>query len=108
MLFQPAVFCNLVGSDLIMPVAILTVLFFALMIVLGLRAHSRKVITGNEGLIGETGIAFSDLNTEGKVLVHGEIWAAKCSVPLARNAPIRVVAKHGMMLTVELFVDQAS
>lgn len=55
----------------------LTVLFFAFAITLGIKAQRRKPTTGVEGLIKEIGIAITDLNPEGEVKVHGEIWRAE-------------------------------
>jgi membrane-bound serine protease (ClpP class) len=55
----------------------LTVLFFAFAITLGIKAQRRKPTTGVEGLIKEIGEAITDLNPEGEVKVHGEIWRAE-------------------------------
>ena len=41
------------------------------------KAQMAKVQTGMEGLIGETGIAKTDIIGKGKVSVHGELWKAK-------------------------------
>ena len=42
-----------------------------------IKAQLSKVKTGTEGLVGETGIAKTDILTKGKVSVHGELWNAK-------------------------------
>lgn len=42
-----------------------------------IQAHRRQVMTGQEGLVGETGKALTDIDPEGKVLVHGEYWDAR-------------------------------
>lgn len=55
----------------------LTVLFFAFAITLGIKAQKRKPTTGVEGLFKEIGLAITDLNPEGEVKVHGEIWRAE-------------------------------
>jgi membrane-bound serine protease (ClpP class) len=41
------------------------------------QAHRRQVMTGQEGLVGETGKALTDIDATGKVLVHGEYWDAR-------------------------------
>lgn len=56
---------------------LLTLLFFAFAITLGIKAQRRKPTTGVEGLIKEIGEAITDLNPEGEVRVHGEIWKAE-------------------------------
>ena len=108
MLFQPGVTGIQVGLGLIIPAAIITALFFAIVVGMGLRAQSRKVVTGIEGLVGETGTVSIDLNPNGKVLVHGEIWTAHSPQPTLRGSRVKVTAVNGMELTVEPLPDQAS
>ncbi len=108
MLFQPGVTGIQVGLGLIFPAAIFTALFFAFVVGMGLRAQSRKVVTGVEGLVGETGTVTIDLNPRGKVLVHGEIWTALSATPAPRGERIKVTAVKGMELTVEPLSDKAS
>ena len=65
------------------------------------RARRNKIITGSQGIIGELGIARTDLAPAGKVFVHGELWNAHASQPLPSGAPIRVTAIHQLDLEVE-------
>jgi len=53
------------------------------------------------GLIGEVGTADTDIEPEGKIFIHGEIWNARSSSPIKKNEKVRVVGVNGMMLTVE-------
>ena len=108
MLFQPGVTGIQVGLGLIIPAAIITALFFAIVVGMGLRAQSRKVVTGVEGLVGESGTVTIELNPNGKVLVHGEIWSAHSATSALRGARVKVTAVNGMELTVEPLSDQAS
>ncbi len=108
MLFQPGLTGIQVGLGLIIPAAIITALFFAIVVGMGLRAQSRKVVTGAEGLVGETGTVSIDLNPNGKVLVHGEIWTAHSAQLALRGSRVKVTAVNGMELTVEPLPDQAS
>lgn len=101
MLFQPGVTGVKVGLDVIIPAAIFTALFFVFVVGMGLRAQARKVVTGEEGLIGETGIVTSELSPEGKVSVHGEIWSARSTQTIPRGQKIRVAHVDGMILTVQ-------
>lgn len=101
MLFQPGVTGVKVGLDVIIPAAIVTALFFVFVVGMGLRAQARKVVTGEEGLIGEIGTAISELSPEGKVSVHGEIWSARSTQTISRGQKIRVVRVDGMVLTVQ-------
>jgi len=65
------------------------------------RARRNKVATGSQGLIGELGVACTDLIPSGKVFVHGEIWNAHSVKPLRSGAAIRVVAVRQLVLEVE-------
>ncbi|MCX8057205.1 MAG: nodulation protein NfeD [Ignavibacteria bacterium] len=65
-----------VSYQVIIVLAILTFLFFSFAIGLGLKAQKRRTTTGLEGMIGEIGETITDLNPEGQIRVHGEIWNA--------------------------------
>jgi len=75
----------------IIPFAIGLSLIFIFLILIAVRAHARKALTGKEGLVGEHGIAQSDLNPEGKVFIHGEIWNAEATEEIPKGAKIRVI-----------------
>jgi len=64
-------------------------------------AHRQRVTTGEEGLVGETGEALSDLDPEGRVFVHGEYWNARSRSPVRKGSVVKVVAVQGMMLEVK-------
>jgi len=66
-----------VSWKVILLFVILTVGFFTLAIGFGIKAQRRKPTTGQEGLINETGEAITDLNPDGDIKIHGEIWNAK-------------------------------
>ncbi len=66
-----------ISMELIILVVVLTAAFFLFAISLGIKAQKRKPTTGQEGIVGESGIAFTSLNPHGKVKVHGEIWIAE-------------------------------
>ena len=68
---------------LALPFSLITMLLLSLAV----RARRNKVVTGSEGMIGETGAAVTDLAPEGKVFVHGEYWDAVS--PAAGRRPAR-------------------
>jgi membrane-bound serine protease (ClpP class) len=67
-------------------------LVFLFLVFLVVRAHARKVHTGREGLIGEVGVAQTDLRPEGKVFVHGELWNAEAVEDIPRGSKVTVVS----------------
>jgi len=66
-----------ISMEIIILVVILTAAFFLFAITMAIKAQRKKPVTGSEGMIGETGVAFSNLNLNGEVKVHGEIWKAE-------------------------------
>jgi len=66
-----------------------------------LRARSSRVVTGQEGMIGETGVARTLLAPDGKVFVHGELWNAVARGEIAAGTRVRVRAVDGLHLLVE-------
>lgn len=77
MLFEsPAPFMKL-SLSIILPVVILTALFFTVVLGLAYKAFKRKPVTGAEGLVGLEGIANTDITKDGgMVSLHGELWSA--------------------------------
>ena len=66
-----------ISIELIILIVGLSAAFFLFAISFGIRAHRKKVSTGNEGIIGEKGIAITNLKPTGDVRVHGELWKAR-------------------------------
>jgi len=65
------------------------------------HARRNKIVTGSQGIIGELGVARTDLIPSGKVFVHGELWNARSTHPLHSGTQIRVVAISQLELEVE-------
>jgi membrane-bound serine protease (ClpP class) len=101
MLFEPMKAGFHVGLELILAASITTALFFLFVVGKGLQAQRRKVITGKEGLVGETGMVTVALKLRGKVQVHGEWWDAEAKEPLEPGTEVKVTAVVGMRLRVE-------
>jgi len=75
----------------IIPVAVGLSLIFLFLIFLAVRALANKVHTGKEGMVGEIGVAQSDLTPKGKVFVHGELWNAEADQEISEGEDVRVV-----------------
>jgi membrane-bound serine protease (ClpP class) len=62
----------------------------------------RRKLTGPEALVGEIGIAVTDLKPEGEVRVAGIIWRAKSiSGDIMKGKSVKVKSLQNLMLTVE-------
>ena len=94
---------------LIIPAALFTGALMFFLLSKGLLAQRSRPATGVEGLVGEEGIARTDLAPRGKVFLHGEIWEAEVAEGASRSpgrgiasgARVRVVGVRGMVLVVK-------
>jgi len=68
---------------------------------LALKARRNKVVTGEQGLVGETGVARTPLTRAGKVFVHGELWDAIASQEIPAGETIVVRRVEGLQLYVD-------
>lgn len=92
-----------VSWEVIMLVVIIVVAFVIFLLTLGIHAQFKKPASGKEGLIGEIGVAKTEINTEGgTVFVHGEFWNAMSDKPIKENTRIKVVGVEGVILKVEI------
>ncbi|MEO0129433.1 MAG: nodulation protein NfeD [candidate division WOR-3 bacterium] len=91
-----------VSWEVIMVVVIIIVIFVGILLFMGIKAQFRKPSAGKEGLVGEIGIARTDIDEKGgTAFVHGEWWNAVSDKPIKRGAKIRVLNSEGMVLKVE-------
>jgi membrane-bound serine protease (ClpP class) len=66
-----------------------------------IAAKRRKAVTGEAGMIGLKGVAHTDLDPEGSVIVHGELWRARASGRIPQGTRVRVREIEGLTLVVE-------
>ena len=86
---------------IIVPAAVVTALFFTLTFSLAFKAWRRKPVTGSEGLIGMEGIAHTDIDKEGMVLVRGEYWQASSDEPIKKGEKVIVESVSGLKIKVK-------
>jgi membrane-bound serine protease (ClpP class) len=85
----------------ILTVAVLSGIFFFGVVSYAIKAQLSKVKTGKEGLIGETGIARTDIFAEGKVFLHGELWNAQSDESIGIGQKVVVTGVDGLVLVVK-------
>lgn len=85
----------------ILIVAVLTGIFFFGVLSYAVKAQLSKVTTGREGLVGEQGLAKTDISDGGKVIVQGEIWNGRSDEPIRQGETVIVTAVEGLVLTVK-------
>ena len=70
-------------------------------LILAIRAHQNKVVTGKEGLIDSCGSARTDISPAGgKIDIRGEIWSAVSREKIKRGAVVSVEGIRNMVLMV--------
>lgn len=95
--------------------AIVTALFIFSVSAVALKASRRPVVSGSEAMLGSVGVMLGDelhaAGESGWATVRGERWrvqsAGAHALP-ARGGKVRVTARHGLTLTVEVANEVAN
>lgn len=92
-----------VNYQMLIPIAIAFGALVVLLGRLGIAAQRQKSVTGAEGLVGSEGDVLSPIVADraGQIHLHGEIWRAVSSTPIAAATRVRVVAVEGLTVRVE-------
>jgi membrane-bound serine protease (ClpP class) len=83
-----------------------SIAFFAggmllIMVTMLMRSRRRAVVTGPEEMIDSAGAVLDWAGEEGHVRIHGEVWRARASGPIAQGKRVRVTRIDGLTLEVE-------
>jgi membrane-bound serine protease (ClpP class) len=92
-----------VSPTLVVLVAIVIGIGFAIIVGFALRAQKRPVITGQEGMRGLTGVARTDIDPTGQVQTGAELWSAELEEGqdrIARGEKVQVVRVEGLKVIV--------
>lgn len=105
MLFRTDVPGYGIPVGLVVGLTIITALFVFVVSSVALRARRRPVVSGSEALLGSIGEMLEDVppSDSGWARVHGERWRVHIHegpALLARGERVRVIGRHGLMLTV--------
>jgi len=90
-----------VSLDIIIPAVFGMALFIVVALGLAIKAQKKKVTTGLEGLIGESGTVARKRGDVFQINIHGEIWKSSCDSPLKTGDKVVVTDVNNMMLIVE-------
>jgi membrane-bound serine protease (ClpP class) len=107
-LFDPSVPNAQVSLPLIAAIGAVLALFFFFVVRAVLRARRRPVAAGMEAVIGETGVALTDLDPSGSVRARGETWSARSTGDrIMRGSQVRVTGMQGLRLEVGPLAKEA-
>jgi len=79
------------------PIGVITVFLMTI----ALRARRNKIVTGEQGMIGEVAIVCAPLTPSGKVFVQGELWDAISPASVDAGARVVVRRVENLVLHVE-------
>lgn len=98
------------GIDLsvIAAFAIASLLLFALILRMALKARRRPVVSGEEQLLGALATVVDDFERDGRVMVHGEHWRASSDARLHRGQRVKVTEIEGLTLRVAPFEERSA
>lgn len=100
MLFQSDEQAMRVSWSVIIPTVSAVSAFFLVAMALVVRAWMSKPRTGEQGLMGEIGVAITDLHDQGKVSVHGEYWNARSDTFIPKGERVRIIKVEGLAVIV--------
>lgn len=89
---------------LVLGVTVFSALIFIGISVMVLNLRRRLPVSGG-GLYGAEGIVQEDFTGKGWVRIGAESWQAESTQPLQQGARVRVLAREGLVLTVEPIAD---
>jgi membrane-bound serine protease (ClpP class) len=84
----------------LVPAAVVMGAGTVLLVRLVIQAQRRRPITGDAGLLGQRGVADTDLAPEGWIRVLGERWRALSDAPVATGQKVQVIGVDGLTLRV--------
>jgi membrane-bound serine protease (ClpP class) len=93
-----------VSLPLVILVALVIGISFAIIVGFALRAQKRPVLTGQESLVGQSGVAKTRVEPLGQVQAAGELWsavAAEGSARIRKGDRVEVVRVEGLRLIVK-------
>ncbi|MHB8623177.1 MAG: NfeD family protein [Sulfuricaulis sp.] len=90
-----------IAWPLIAVVAAVSAAFFIGVVFMALKARRRRVVSGQEEMLGAIGEALENFKGAGRVRVHSEEWQARSETPLKRGQTVKVVGIKGLILAVQ-------
>lgn len=100
MLFESPLPFMRVSLWVVIPTVLAISAFFIFAVGMAIKTRLTRPAGGMEGLVGEEGVAVTDLTPEGKVFVHGEYWNGVSDEPIKGGEKVLVEEVKGLRLKV--------
>ncbi|HET6266777.1 MAG TPA: nodulation protein NfeD [Acidobacteriota bacterium] len=85
---------------LIVSLVAATMIFLVTIVII---EHRKRPTTGIQGLLQEIGTAQTDIDPEGRIFVHGEIWRAVSNEKIQKGDRVRILSADGLTLQVQRY-----
>ncbi len=95
-----------ISRAVLVPTMLFSVAFSLGILYFASKSQRHRPVSGVEGLIGSKGVVKAELNPEGSVLIHGEMWNAECEGPIAIGETVVVESVQGLKLKVKPLPNQ--
>jgi membrane-bound serine protease (ClpP class) len=102
---SPADYLQIPLSTIILVVGT-TAALFTFVVGAAVRSIHRQPVSGQEGMLGETGTVTGRIDLTGTVFVKGTLWSARSAAPIEAGETIRVTGMDGLKLTVERVTEE--
>jgi membrane-bound serine protease (ClpP class) len=89
-----------VAWGVLIPTVVAISLFFVAVAALVFRSQISRTLSGSAALVGERGTAYTDLDPEGQVFVHGEYWKAASDELVHAGETVEVLQVTNLKLRV--------
>ena len=92
-----------IAKSLIIGLSILVSALLIIVIRAIYKVHRKKPVTGNIGMVETIGIVIENLNPEGLIKTHGEIWKALSldNKTIRRGSAVKIISIEGLLLHVK-------
>ena len=90
-----------VAGNVAKGVAIVLLAVFAIFIVLARRAMKKPIAVGQETMVGQVGVAITDIAPDGMVKLKGELWSATSEKRIRQGEEVVVKDVKGLVLVVK-------
>jgi len=90
-----------VSVGLILMFTVMSGGLFLVVMSMALQQRHRPVVSGQEEMVGIVGEVIDAFDGEGHIRVHGELWRARTSRPVAAGDSVRVRKIDGLTLVIE-------
>ena len=91
-----------IAKSLIIGISIVVSVFLIIVIRAVYKVHRKKPVTGSIGMVGTIGIVIENLNPEGLIKTHGEIWKALSldNKTIKKGSVVKIISVEGLLIHV--------